>query len=125
MSRYQKDLGDFGERMAAEFLVRQGYEVLEHNLRVPGGELDLIVEKDTVLVFVEVKTRSNTHFGQPAEAVDRRKQEHMRRAAAYYLMLYPAEKETRFDVIEIFAAMQNGVPFLKELRHIPGIVLEG
>ena len=111
--------------MAAEFLMRQGYEILERNFRVPGGELDLIAETDAVLVFVEVKTRSNDRFGQPAEAVDRRKQEHMRRAAAYYLMLYPAEKEVRFDVIEIFASMQDGVPFLKDLRHIPGIILEG
>ena len=124
MSRYQKDLGDFGERAAEAYLQTLGCRILARNFRVSGGELDLVAETEACLIFVEVKTRSSARFGSPAEAVDRNKQLHMKRAAEAWLMVYPTNKEVRFDVLEVYASSVRGELCLRQIRHIPGIVLE-
>ncbi len=122
MSRYQKDLGDFGEFIAEKYYTEQGFRVLERKFNVPRGELDLIVESDTVLVFVEVKTRSNTNYGLPAESINQKKLLHMKRAAETYLLTHPCEKEMRFDAFEVYAKMVDGNPELEKINHIPGII---
>ncbi len=125
MSRYKKNLGDFGETVAKEYFEKLGCRILKRNYKVSGGELDLIAENATHLIFVEVKTRSNINFGYPAEAIDRKKMFHMRRAAERYLAEHLTEKEIRFDAVEVFAALIDGEPYLKEINHISDIVLEG
>jgi putative endonuclease len=65
--------GKYGERVAAQHLEAAGFEVLDRNWRCPQGELDIVARDGAALVFVEVKTRSSTKFGEPAEAVDRNK----------------------------------------------------
>ncbi len=122
MSRYQKDLGDFGEKVAENYYLQRGFRVLEKNFNVPRGELDLIVESEELLVFVEVKTRSNMRFGTPAEAITAKKILHIKRAAEAYLLKFPSEKEMRFDAIEVFAKIDNGVPVLEHINHIPDII---
>lgn len=98
-------LGRWGETVAAYFMEQRGYRVLACNVRTGRGEIDLVAlhEQAGMLVFVEVKTRSNTSFGLPEEAVDTRKVEHVFRAAEAYLQEHPdlAEKEWRMDVIAI------------------------
>ncbi len=121
MSRYQKDLGDFGEKIAEDFYQKKGHRVLFKNYAVKGGELDLIVESDTHLIFVEVKTRSSFNYGYPAEAITRKKFAHMKRAAEDYLLQNPCEKEIRFDAIEVLATITHGVPCLESINHIPDI----
>lgn len=125
MSRYKKNLGDFGEYVAADFLSAKGYRVLEKNYRARNGELDLIVEDKKWLIFVEVKTRRSTAFGLPSEAVDYRKQQHMLSAARGYLQHHPTNKEIRFDVIEILASICGDTPCLNHIHHIENIVMEG
>ena len=125
MSRYRKDLGDFGEEAAAAYLQKKQYQILEKNYRAAGGELDLIARTKTHLVFVEVKTRSNLHYGRPIEAIDRRKIQHMRRAAAAYLSDHPTQLEIRFDAVEVFAVESVGIMQLKEVIHTPNLVIEG
>ena len=122
MSRYRKDLGDFGETVAEKFYLKSGYRVLEKNYTVRGGEIDLIVENRKFLVFVEVKTRRNLQFGYPSEAVNEQKIQHMRCAATRYLSGRPTKKEIRFDVIEVIAMIVEGVPQLIEMNHIPDIL---
>ncbi len=122
MSRYQKDLGDFGELIAERFYLKNGYRILEKNYSVSGGELDLIVETDSLLVFVEVKTRSNMEYGSPAEAINRKKLLHMKRAAETYLLKNPCEKEIRFDALEVLAVIKNGIPQVEHVNHIPEII---
>lgn len=122
MSRYQKDLGDFGEYVAEKYYIEQGFSILERKFNTPYGELDLIVESDKVLVFVEVKTRSNTNFGFPAEAINRKKLIHMRKTAETYLESHSFDKEMQFDVFEVYAKIVNGRPELLETNHIPGII---
>ncbi len=94
-----KQIGDFGERAAQRYLIQKGYIIHERNYRIRGGEIDIIAEKDDTLVFVEVKTRKNTNYGMPSEAVDMRKRRRIIKAAYYYL--HGAQRTVRFDVIEV------------------------
>lgn len=86
MSLYQKNLGKIGEDLALDYLKSHGYFVLENNFTSKFGEIDIIAEKDLSLYFIEVKTRSNLNYGEPFEAIDKRKIYHIRKAAQYYLL---------------------------------------
>ena len=99
-----KALGDWGEALAADWLQRQGYAILERQYRCRFGEVDLIARKGQVLCFVEVKTRTNLSRGLPREYVDRRKRERLRRTAAFYLEELGEDYGARFDVAEVYTA---------------------
>ena len=95
-------LGREGERIAERYLKKKGYALVERNYRCRGGEVDLIVLDRRVVVFVEVKTRTDHEFGNPLEAVEPRKQRRMILAAQLFLhqkKLY--ERDARFDVVGI------------------------
>jgi putative endonuclease len=95
-------LGRRGEDVAERHLRRCGYRILERNFRAAGAEIDLVAADHEALVFVEVKARSSAFFGVPAEAVDARKAERIRRAAAMYLRHNRAEaRVARFDIVAI------------------------
>ena len=96
-------LGASGEDLAAAWYLAQGYEVVGRNWRCRDGELDLVVVRNRVMVFCEVKTRTSDRFGVPAEAVGRTKQQRIRRLAARYLdEAAPVRpKEIRFDVAAV------------------------
>ena len=66
--------GDLGERIAKNYLIRQGYEILDTNYKTKLGEIDIVAKEDDILVFVEVKTRSSRSFGLPQESVNFKKQ---------------------------------------------------
>ena len=102
MTRQRLVLGATGEAAVAEWYRTNGYEVVETNWRCRQGELDLIVRKGRTLVFCEVKTRSSTAFGTPAEAVTRDKRDRIRRLAVSYLEDAPIRaREVRFDVAAV------------------------
>ena len=91
--------------MAAAYLERKGYHILERNYRTRDGEIDLIAQREGTVVFVEVKTAQNLSFGPPQCWVNCRKQDHLIRAAQAYLMgRGPGEDNCRFDVIAILVA---------------------
>lgn len=94
-------LGKRGESIAAAYLVKEGYEVLEKNWRHRRAEIDLIARKDEVLVFVEVKTRSTAWLRRPEEAVTQAKQALLANAASVYMETIGHEWEIRFDIIGI------------------------
>src|SRR5262249_31934671 len=79
--RSRISLGGGGEQVAARYLRRCGYFILERNYRAAGAEIDLVAIEGETLVFVEVKARSGMLFGAPVEAVDKNKQVRIRRAA--------------------------------------------
>jgi len=86
------------------YLIQNGYTLVERNYRTRRGEIDLIVRKDDTLVFVEVKLRRGTGFGDPLEAVTHRKQNTLRDVAEHYLYTRKPEfVALRFDVIGILA----------------------
>jgi putative endonuclease len=78
--RHNRALGNAGEALAARWLTDHGFRVVARNLRTSYGELDIVAEKDGHVHVVEVKTRRGTGYGSPLEAINNRKQEHLRRS---------------------------------------------
>jgi putative endonuclease len=108
-------LGRAGEDAAVAFYVRKGFTVVERNWRCSAGEIDLIVRRGSLLVFCEVKTRSNMTRGLPSEAVDRRKQARLRRLAGRWLAeRRPRARDLRFDVVAV-----EGGPSGLRVAHLP------
>lgn len=95
------ETGFEGEQKAIDFLVRAGYSVKEKNYRFRRAEIDVIVEKDDTLIFVEVKTRSGKAFGEPEDFVDERKRELIIEAADQYIYETNWQGGIRFDIISI------------------------
>nr|BBH88659.1 UPF0102 protein [Thermosporothrix sp. COM3] len=113
-SKGNTELGRLGERLAAERLTRDGYQILARNFRCEYGEMDLIAREGSELVFVEVKTRRSTAYGLPEEAVDARKQQRLIRIALYYLGTHElTECSWRIDVVAVQLS-RSGV--LEEIR---------
>src|SRR5204862_7332226 len=84
---HRPELGRRGEQLAAEHLVRRGFEIVERNYRTRWGELDLVAFDGTTLAFCEVKTRRLATAGTtPFEAVNRRKRSRVRKMAARWLI---------------------------------------
>ena len=99
-----KELGRRGEEAAAVYLERRGYDILERNWTCVAGEADLVVTDGDYLVFVEVKTRTDTEKGFPAEAVTAKKREKYERIAAVFLQNHRiSDIGVRFDVVSIIA----------------------
>ncbi len=116
--RATQALGRWGEQLAADHLLATGAAVLARNWRCRAGELDLVaLENDGTIVFVEVKTRSGTGYGQPEEAVSRRKAARLRALAREWLSTHrPAgAHELRFDVIAI-VRVAGAPPVVRHLR---------
>lgn len=113
MKTPQQTLGRWGESQAVEYLRRKGYTILERNTRTPYGEIDLVASQtlhnpqiaeaeEKVIVFVEVKTRTNSNFGYPEESVTSSKRSHLLSAAQHYIMEHPQLGDFwRIDVIAI------------------------
>jgi putative endonuclease len=110
------DRGKSAEEKAAIFLRLKGYRVLGSNFRVPQGEIDLIVSKGGVLVFVEVKSRRGKAQGTPLEAVTSHKVKRLTAAAAVYLAGRPqGERACRFDVVTL--GPEKNILGLPKIRH--------
>ncbi len=99
-----REKGQLAEKAAAKHLKRCGYKIVEQNYFSRFGEIDIIAEKDEYLIFVEVKFRKSNAFGGGAAAVDRRKQERIKKTAMLYLQKYREEPSVRFDVVVITSA---------------------
>lgn len=97
-------LGQKGEKLALEYLLQQGFIVLEKNFRYQKAEVDIIAIKDEQIILVEVKTRSTDFFGGPEESVTKSKQRLLTEAADYYITSRQLKNEVRFDVISIISA---------------------
>ena len=99
---YKKFLGLKGEKLAEKHLKKLGYKILKTNYVTPFGEADIVCSIDGVLVFAEVKTRSNCAFGTPADAVNFVKQKKYRQIAEYYLLTKNIDDvEVSFMVVEV------------------------
>jgi putative endonuclease len=126
MSTRKVLLGRWGETVAAGYLERLGYTILERNVRTPYGEIDLVARQDpekgrpaeAVTVFVEVKTRSSTAFGLPEEAVTARKRAHLLAAAQSYLQDHPTlEGAWRVDVVAIQRFRRGQAPAITHFEN--------
>ena len=97
MNRTQR--GRAGEDAAAALLEGAGYRIVGRNVRLPGGEIDIIARDGDTVVFVEVKARASRSFGSAAAAVDARKRATLRRIAGDWLQIAAPRARARFDVI--------------------------
>ncbi len=110
-------IGKYGEDVAERYLKQKGYRIIGRNFSCRQGELDIIAEDNEYLVFIEVKTRSNSIYGKPAEAVNKNKKLHMYRVAKYYLHIQKWENRfVRFDVIEVY--VDRGLTKVHHIAHI-------
>ncbi len=97
-----QELGKQGEDAAVAFLKKKGYQILARNVRTPSGELDIVAEHDSQVVFVEVKTRTRKKYGHPWEAVNKAKQKKLALLAKIYISKNRLQnKVCRFDVIGV------------------------
>lgn len=111
-------LGTRGEKLACQFLKRNGYKILYRNFRGrTGGEIDIVCRERDTLVFVEVKTRTREDFGRPLDAIDRDKRKRISRGGLAWLrLLGDPDILFRFDVVEVIIA-EGAEPRLELLRN--------
>jgi putative endonuclease len=94
-------VGREGEDAAVRLLEESGYIVIARNVRLPGGEIDVIARDRDVIAFVEVKARDSRRFGAALTAVDARKQRTLRALAADWLQIAAPRARARFDVVTV------------------------
>jgi putative endonuclease len=110
-----REKGNFGEQAALNYLIRNGYIILDRNFRTKYGEIDIIAKDNSYIAFIEVKTRRNFIHGLPCESVNKNKQQRIARMALLYILKKKLQDcNFRFDVIEI---VLNGLE-VKYLRLI-------
>jgi putative endonuclease len=112
MSKHN-ELGRVGEEEASIYLKSKGYVIRHKNWRYGNLELDIIAEKEGMLIIVEIKTRSNSFFQYPEEAVSKSKIRNLVKAAHEYILKFNWQGETRFDIISVISKGKNF-----EIEHI-------
>ncbi|MFZ4862669.1 YraN family protein [Sphingobacterium sp. Mn56C] len=98
----QQEYGKYGEELAVQHLMALGYTLLQRNWRYGHLEVDIIARDGDVLLFIEVKSRSTTAFGHPADFVDLQKQRFLLEAADAYLAASLFDGEIRFDIVSVY-----------------------
>jgi putative endonuclease len=107
--------GEYGELLARAYLVREGFRIIETNYRFHHGEIDIVAEEGEVLVFCEVKTRTNDRYGPPEAALTLLKQRQIKKLALAYLTVHRIrDRQCRFDVVGI--VLGRGEPEIALLR---------
>jgi len=98
----QRDYGNYGEQLASIYLRNLGYTIIALNWRYKYWEVDIIANDGNTLVFVEVKSRTRAHYGQPEDFVDAKKQYNLIQAADAYIDTTGYEGEIRFDIVSVY-----------------------
>src|SRR5437762_1083080 len=115
MTAVTQAFGELGERIAERWLRRQGWRVVQRRFRSGHRDIDLVVEREGTIVFVEVKARRGAEFGDPVEAVNWRKQKELSRSASVWIERHGRASECyRFDVVGVL--MDGG---RVRVRHVP------
>ena len=117
-----KEIGDFGENCVVEYIKKSGYEVIEKNYHTRFGEIDIIAKDKECTVFIEVKTRKSSLYGNASEYVNPKKQEKIIKSALSYLKDIE-NTEIRFDVAEVYYIEKNNKFLLKEINYIENAFL--
>ena len=98
------EIGEKGEKLAANYLIGKKYKIVKLNWRHKHKEIDIIAYDNDLLVIVEVKLRSSDYFGDPSEFVTKKKQRFLIEAAEAYLDTIPSAPEVRFDIVSIIGS---------------------
>ena len=113
------ELGKWGEDLAADYLQRKGYTIIERNWKSGRRDLDIIAQDGNVIVFVEVKTRRNRLYGEPEESVDYHKLQNLQQAISHYVKFKHIRQEIRFDIISIVGTVGTD----PDIQHIQDVTL--
>ena len=112
--RHGRALGPWGESVAARHLRREGYKILDRNVRLGRNEIDIIARDQDTIVFVEVRTRATLDDAPPEDSITEVKMRHLRRAARHYISRHGGDGTYyRFDAVSVVRS-KSGRP---ELRH--------
>jgi putative endonuclease len=102
MEKYKKTIGRFGEDLAADFLLKRGYAIIDRNIKIGHGEIDLIASKQSELVFVEVKTIASQKMGPADEALKHRQIKILKKTISCYCQINRLNQlKTRLDFISV------------------------
>jgi len=116
MAKYKKEIGAWGEEVAADWLVKRGYQVTARNIRTPYGEIDIIAQNGDVTVFVEVKTLTSTKTLLPEHNITPRKREHMVNAAQQYTAEHEID-HWQIDVISVEGKPNGEYPIITHFEN--------
>lgn len=108
MKKFNKDIGNLGEKISIDYLKANDYKILNKNFICKNGEIDIIASKNSIIIFLEVKSRFFTSFGKPRESITFSKQLKIINSSKYYIFkndLY--NYNVRFDVIEIILDLNS------------------
>ncbi len=111
----RSNIGAAGEKEASKYLQSKGYKIITNNFRSRFGEIDLIAKDKDTTVFVEVKTRSSSKFGSPADSVNYFKLQKLIKTSQFYISRFKIS-DYRFDVIEI--SLQDGKFYVNHLENV-------
>ena len=111
---HNKELGQQGEDIAAKFLMKKGYKILDRNWRHHHLELDIVAMDGDMLVVVEVKTRYSDEYGEPDLAVNKSKQKRIIASADAYIVQHDMDVETRFDIISIILGKETVIEHIED-----------
>lgn len=113
-------IGKKGEEIVYKYFKQNNYQIMQRNFRCNKGEIDLIVYdlKTKEIVFVEVKTRSNSKYGRPSEALDKNKMLHFTNSIKYYVYIKKLQKAyIRIDAVEVYFKNNNFI-----INHLKQII---
>ncbi len=113
-----REIGAYGENIAMEYLLNKGYKLISKNFRSQFGEIDIIAKEKDLICFIEVKSRYNTNFGFPAQAISKNKQKRIKKTS---LLFINKEKlfnlNIRYDVIEILLNYNDDSYIINHLEN--------
>jgi putative endonuclease len=117
----RRDTGILGEKLARDFLAKNGYQIVETNYRCPEGEIDIIARHEDTLVFVEVRTKKSRQFGSPEESITPTKMARLRAVAAHYGQTHSnLPPSRRIDVIAIVLSQRERVSRIELIENAVG-----
>lgn len=114
---HKNEIGRYGEQLAAQFLAGKGYQIVSRNWRCPHGEIDLIVQYDDTLVFVEVRTRRAENTETAFESIVTHKQQRLQSLAEAYLAAHNLnDTPWRIDLVAV-ALPRSGRPIIEHVEN--------
>ena len=111
-------IGIWGEEVAVDYLRNLGYTILERDWHSGHRDIDIIAQQGDTVVFVEVKTRRNTDFGTPEQAVDWKKRRNLRLAINHYVKYKMIDNPTRFDIITVVGSLGTPHPAINHIEDV-------
>ena len=118
MKILNKEVGNYGEDLSKNYLVENGYLIIEENFSCTFGEIDIIALHDKYLCFIEVKTRYTTKFGFPLESITRAKQRKIIKTDEYFICKNKLFKHfCRFDALEVIFTDKSNFPKINHIKN--------